>query len=88
DRSEAVRAATEQLYADAQAAGVEVLLDDRGLRPGVMFADSELLGIPHRVVIGDKALADGQYEYRRRSDSEAQRVPSDHAALLDRIRAG
>ncbi|MBY8966071.1 proline--tRNA ligase [Algiphilus sp. NNCM1] len=88
DRSEAVRAATEQLYADAQAAGVEVLLDDRGLRPGVMFADSELLGIPHRVVIGDKALADGQYEYRRRSDSEAQRVLSDHAALLDRIRAG
>ncbi|WP_420429704.1 proline--tRNA ligase [Algiphilus sp.] len=88
DRSEAVREAAERLYADAQAAGVEVLLDDRGLRPGVMFADSELLGIPHRVVIGDKALADDQYEYRHRSDSEAKRISSDHAALLDRIRAG
>jgi len=88
ERSEAVREATERLYADAQAAGIEVLLDDRGLRPGVMFADSELVGIPHRVVIGDKALADNQYEYRHRSDAEAQRIATDHAALLDRIRTG
>jgi prolyl-tRNA synthetase len=88
ERSEAVRQAAESLYDAARAAGIEVLLDDRGLRPGVMLADSELLGIPHRVVVGDKALADGAYEYRRRSEAEAFRIPADHAALIDRVRAG
>ena len=88
ERSEAVREAAESLYDDARAAGIEVLLDDRGLRPGVMLADSELLGIPHRVVVGDKALAEGAYEYRRRSEAEAFRIPADHAALIDRVRAG
>ena len=88
DRSEAVREAAEALYKAAHAAGIEVLMDDRGLRPGVMFADSELLGIPHRVVIGDKALAGGEYEYRRRSEADAIRIPADHDALIDRVRAG
>jgi prolyl-tRNA synthetase len=52
-----------------------VLLDDRNERPGVKFADMELLGIPHRIVIGDRALADGEIEYQGRRDAEASRVP-------------
>ncbi len=73
-KSEAVRAAVEQLYADFTAAGIEVLLDDRDERPGVMFADLELIGIPHRIVIGDRGLKDGQVEYQGRRESEAQIV--------------
>jgi hypothetical protein len=64
--------------------GIEVLMDDRNERPGVKFADMELIGIPHRVVIGDRALADGELEYQGRSDSDSQRIsPSamDHAAF-------
>ncbi|MBV6320243.1 proline--tRNA ligase [Duganella violaceipulchra] len=75
DRSEAVKQATEQLYADAQAAGIDVILDDRGLRPGGMFADWELIGVPHRVVIGDRGLKEGNLEYQGRRDSEATAVP-------------
>ena len=67
DRSERVREAAEKLYADLSAAGLDVLLDDRkGVRPGAMFADQELIGIPHRVVIGERGLDAGQYEYRSR----------------------
>jgi len=69
-RSAAVREATESLYQELLAAGIEVLLDDRDARPGVMFADMELIGIPHRVVIGDRNLAAGQLEYRGRCDSD------------------
>ncbi|MQA42687.1 proline--tRNA ligase [Rugamonas aquatica] len=75
DRSEAVKEATEQLYADAQAAGIDVILDDRGLRPGGMFADWELIGVPHRVVIGDRGLKEGNLEYQGRRDTEATAVP-------------
>ncbi len=71
-KSEAVRAAAEQLYADFTAAGIEVLMDDRDERPGVMFADLELIGIPHRIVIGDRGLKDGKVEYQGRRESEAQ----------------
>ena len=88
DRSDAVREAAESLYAAAEAAGIRVLLDDRGLRPGVMFADSELVGIPHRVVIGDKALADNAFEYRRRTEADAERIAADNATVLARVRAG
>ncbi len=73
-KSEAVRAAAEKLYADLTAAGIEVLLDDRDERPGVMFADLELIGIPHRIVIGDRGLKEGKVEYQGRKDSEAQIV--------------
>jgi prolyl-tRNA synthetase len=62
-KSPAVREAVEQLYADLQAAGIEVLLDDRDERPGVMFADMELIGIPHRIVVGERGLKDGMVEY-------------------------
>ena len=83
-KSAAVREAVEQLYADCRAAGIDVLLDDREARPGVMFADMELIGIPHRVVIGEKGLAAGSVEYKGRRDAEALAVPL--AGLIDFLR--
>ena len=77
DRSEAVKAETEKLYAAMLAAGIDVILDDRGERPGAMFADWELIGVPHRVVIGDRGLKDGKLEYVGRRDAEATIVPLD-----------
>ncbi|MFA6179721.1 MAG: proline--tRNA ligase [Candidatus Methylopumilus sp.] len=74
DKSEAVKTAAFNLYAELQAAGVDVLLDDRGERPGVMFAEMELIGIPHRIVIGDRGLKENQVEYQARTDSEAKPV--------------
>ncbi|WP_010102228.1 His/Gly/Thr/Pro-type tRNA ligase C-terminal domain-containing protein, partial [Verminephrobacter aporrectodeae] len=74
DRSAAVQAAAEKLYADFLAAGVDVLLDDRGERPGAMFADWELIGVPHRVVISERGLGEGQLEYQHRRDPAATRV--------------
>ena len=89
DRSEAVKAAAEALYADLRAAGVDVILDDRGERPGAMFADWELIGVPHRVTIGDKGLKDGQLEYQHRRDTAATRVPlADIAAFVKGRLAG
>ena len=70
-KSDAVKAAADQLYADLRGAGIDVVLDDRNERPGVMFADMELIGVPHRVVIGERGLASGQVEYKGRSDAEA-----------------
>ena len=75
DRSEAVRALADRLHGELSAAGVEVLLDDRGERPGVMFADLELIGIPHRVTLGDRGLKDGKVEYQGRRDTAATPVP-------------
>ena len=75
DRSEAVKAETEKLYQAMLEAGIDVILDDRGERPGAMFADWELIGVPHRVVIGDRGLKDGKLEYVGRRDAEATIVP-------------
>jgi prolyl-tRNA synthetase len=75
NKSEAVRSTIEQLYADMKNAGIDVLLDDRDERPGVMFADMELIGIPHRIVIGDRGLKDGLIEYQGRRDPAAQSIP-------------
>ena len=75
-KSEQVRATADQIYADLSARGFDVLLDDRDGRPGVMFADIELLGIPHRVVIGDRGIKEGVIEYQGRRDKEATRVPA------------
>lgn len=75
DRSAAVKAAAERLYDDLAALGVDVLLDDRNERPGAMFADWELIGVPHRVTIGDKGLKDGVVEYQHRRDTAATKVP-------------
>ena len=78
DRSEEVKVAAEKLYADFLAAGVDVLLDDRGERPGAMFADWELIGVPHRIVISDRGLKEGQLEYQHRRDTAASKVaPAD-----------
>jgi prolyl-tRNA synthetase len=83
DRSSDVKAASEQLYAELMAAGVDVILDDRGERPGAMFADWELIGVPHRVNIGDRALKEGNVEYQHRRDSAATAVPvGDMAKVL------
>lgn len=75
DRSEAVKATADELYASLQKAGIDVILDDRGERPGVMFADWELIGVPHRVVIGERGLKDSQLEYQGRRDTSASNVP-------------
>ena len=78
-----VKAAAELLYAQLLEAGVDVILDDRGERPGAMFADWELIGVPHRITIGDKSLKDGQVEYQHRRDSAATKVATaDILALL------
>lgn len=75
ERSPEVKATSEALYAELLAAGVDVMLDDRGERPGAMFADWELIGVPHRVNIGDRALKEGHVEYQHRRDSAASAVP-------------
>ena len=79
-KSDTVRQAADRLYAELQAAGVDVLLDDRDDRAGVLLNDSELLGIPHRLVIGDRGLKEDQVEYARRTDSQAQSIALDEAA--------
>jgi prolyl-tRNA synthetase len=80
DRSELVREHAERVYNELVAAGVDVILDDRGERPGVMFADWELIGVPHRLVIGDRGLKDGKIEYQGRRDTEATLLPAEEAA--------
>ena len=80
DRSEAVRAETDKLYAALTQAGVDVILDDRGERPGVMFADWELIGVPNRLVIGERGLKEGKVEYQGRRDAEPTLLPIADAA--------
>jgi prolyl-tRNA synthetase len=88
-RNAEVAETAERLYRELTEAGVEVLLDDRGERPGVMFADMELIGIPHRVTIGGKGLERGVVEYQSRSGEEAGEIPVAEAvtSLLERLRA-
>ncbi len=87
-KSDAVREAAEKLYAELTAAGFEVLLDDRNERAGVMFADMELIGIPHRLVIGDRGLKNGALEYKGRRDTENQDIPLDElqAFLAEKLK--
>jgi prolyl-tRNA synthetase len=75
EKSEAVKAACDQLHDELLAAGVDVILDDRNERPGAMFADWELIGAPFRVVIGDRGLADSLVEFKGRTDTESQNIP-------------
>jgi len=84
-KSDAVKEAAEKLYNELQEAGFDVLLDDRPLRPGVMFADMELIGIPHRVVVSDKLLPDNKLEYRDRRADDSEVI--DYADLVSRITA-
>ncbi|GAB4120472.1 MAG: proline--tRNA ligase [Sideroxydans sp.] len=81
-KSTVVHAAAEQLYAELTAAGIEVLLDDRDERPGVMFADLELIGIPHRITLGERSLKEGKVEYQARRDAAAQAVALQDIAKL------
>jgi prolyl-tRNA synthetase len=75
--------AAESLLQELKTAGVDAVLDDRGLRPGAMFADIELIGIPHRVVVSERGLAAGTFEYRARRASESEAL--DRAQLLQRL---
>jgi prolyl-tRNA synthetase len=86
-KSHRVQAAAEKLYAELVAAGVEVFYDDRNLRPGVMFNDMELIGVPHRVVIGERGLDSGALEYRYREDTENSEIPLESAltAILEKL---
>ena len=84
DRFPEVKAAAEHLYAELMAAGVDVMLDDRCERPGAMFADWELIGVPHRVTIGDRGLKEGQVEYQHRRDAAATKVALGEVAGLIR----
>ena len=81
-RSETVREAAEDLYRDLTERGLEVLFDDRDVRPGVKFADAELIGIPHRLVVSERGLAAGELEYRHRRDSESRNLKRDAALKL------
>jgi prolyl-tRNA synthetase len=78
-KSYRVREAAERLYEELREAGVEVLLDDRSVRPGVMFNDMELIGIPHRVVVGERGIDEGVLEYRRRTASDNEAIPLEGA---------
>ncbi|MFN0161046.1 MAG: proline--tRNA ligase [Burkholderiales bacterium] len=82
DKSAAVREAAERLYDELVAAGIDVLLDDRGERPGAMFADMELIGIPHRVTIGERGLKDGKVEYQHRREAQATALAQADAAAF------
>ncbi len=85
DKSEQVKTAAMKLYEDCKNAGIDVLLDDRNERPGVMFAESDLMGIPHRVVIGERGLNEGKVEYKARINSEAQMI--DLKEILSKLTA-
>ena len=86
DRFPEVKAAAEALYAELLAAGVDVILDDRNERPGAMFADWELIGVPHRVTLGDRGLKEGMVEYQHRRDAAATSVPLGEIAAWVRAR--
>jgi prolyl-tRNA synthetase len=86
NRSERVRTTVEKLYADLRAAGIDTLVDDRDLRPGVMFADADLIGIPHRLVVGDRGLEQDKLEYKHRAANEAQQIPNRLDAVLELLK--
>jgi prolyl-tRNA synthetase len=77
-----VSAAAEELYSELQKRGIDVCLDDRGLRPGAMFADIELIGIPHRVVVSERGLTAGTFEYRARRETESRNLTRDELFAL------
>ena len=88
-RSAEVRTAAERIYADLKKGGADAMLDDRDFRPGVMFAELDLVGIPHRLIIGDRNLKDGKVEYKSRKSGEAELIPLETAAefVREKIRA-
>ncbi|WP_407331170.1 proline--tRNA ligase [Enterovibrio sp. 27052020O] len=84
-KSERVKEAAEKLYADLKAAGIEVLFDDRKERPGVMFSDMELMGVPHTIIIGERSMDNGVFEYKHRRDGE--KLPVDMENMVEYIKA-
>jgi prolyl-tRNA synthetase len=87
-KSQRLREAVEGLYQRLRDAGFDVLLDDRNVRPGVMFADLELVGIPHRVVVAERGLDAGELEYKGRTGADSQSVPIEElVAFLEQQRA-
>jgi prolyl-tRNA synthetase len=86
-KSERVRNEVEKLYADISAAGIDVLLDDRDERPGVMFTDMELIGIPHRIVVGERGLKEGNLEYQGRGDEKSQTIPFLSQHVIDFLKS-
>jgi prolyl-tRNA synthetase len=88
DRNAEVRAAADRLHDELTAAGVDVMLDDRGERPGAMFADWELIGVPHRVVISDRGLKDGKLEYQGRRDAQATPLSASDAMAFVKAKLG
>ncbi len=85
-KAEEVRQATDRLYEDCQSKGIEVLLDDRVLRPGAMFSDMELIGVPHRIVLSQRGLNAEQFEYKGRRDDKASEFPlSELSVFVDKI---
>jgi len=74
-KSDAVKTAADDLYAQCLEQGIEVLFDERDERPGVKFADADLIGLPHRIVVGDRGLKSAMVEYKRRSDEQSSEVP-------------
>jgi prolyl-tRNA synthetase len=85
-KSDRVREVADKLYAELEAAGIEVLYDDRDARPGVKFADAELLGVPHRLVVGERGIDAGKLEYRGRRDTESTEFPLNDALAFIRSR--
>ncbi len=88
DRFAGVKVAADKLYEELLAAGVDVILDDRNERPGAMFADWELIGVPHRVTIGDRVLKEGQLEYQHRRDAESTKVDAAGALAFLKTKLG
>ena len=87
-KSPRVREVADRLYAELTEAGIEVLYDDRDARPGVKFADAELLGIPHRIVVGERGLEAGKLEYRGRCDAQSTEFAADDVVAFIRSRMG
>jgi prolyl-tRNA synthetase len=85
-KSPRVREVADRLYAELTDAGIDTLYDDRDARPGVKFADAELLGIPHRIVVGERGLENGKLEYRGRRDTESSEFPLENAVAFVRSR--
>ena len=88
DRFPDVKAAADKLYEELLSAGVDVILDDRGERPGAMFADWELIGVPHRVTLGERGLKDGQLEYQHRRDTTATKLATEEVLAFITARLG
>jgi prolyl-tRNA synthetase len=86
-KNAAVREAADSIYRELTDAGFEVLLDDRDERPGVMFADMELIGVPHRIVVGERGLKDKMVEYQGRRENESRRIPMDQALSPLRVKS-